>query len=43
MFACVEGGRGCVDVDVAVAVKGQDQISDNYICAFQRIISQLYV
>ena len=43
MFACVEGGRGCLAVDVAVAVKGQDQISDNYICAFQRIISQLYV
>ena len=43
MFACVEGGRGRMDVDVAVAVKVQDQISDNYICAFQRFISQLYV
>ena len=41
MFACVEGGRGCMDV--GVAVKGQDQNSDNYICAFHCIISQLYV
>ena len=30
-------------MDVGVAVKGQDETSDNHICDYQCIISQLYM